>query len=140
MTKILIIGQAPPIQKQEFPYDTTMFYDWLAECGISKERAQDIFEFEAISGHLRGVNKNGGHLKPLKSDMDKHWDEVLLPKLMNSEKVVLLGNASRDYFNTKNFIPHLKAYEIIHPSKRNVSLFRKNKNDIIITLKMAIYN
>lgn len=40
MKKILIIGQAPPLQKQDVPYDTTMLYEWLSEIGISKEKAQ----------------------------------------------------------------------------------------------------
>jgi hypothetical protein len=47
--KILIIWQAPSLKKQDFPYDTTMLYDWFDEVWISKEKAVSICDFEAMT-------------------------------------------------------------------------------------------
>lgn len=47
-TKIIIIGQAPPAVKQIVPYDTTLLYDMFSWVNISKEQAQELFEFEAM--------------------------------------------------------------------------------------------
>ena len=134
--KILIIGQAPPAQEQELPYDTTMLYDWLAECGISKEQAQELFTFSSVSGTLRGV-KNGAHMLPLKSEKEQHYKVVLQPLMLQHEKYILLGNVAHDFIATKTTVNE-KYLVLIHPSRRNYSLYIKNKAEIINSLKNFI--
>src|SRR6476659_1760194 len=99
--KILVIGQAPPAVKQEVPYDTTMLYDWLKEVGISKEKAQEMFEWEAVSNVFPGFG-NGGHKVPSQEDMDNHWEE-LKEKISKAQKVIVLGNVPRQYLASKKF-------------------------------------
>ena len=135
--KILIIGQAPGFQKQTVPYDTTMLYDWLNECGVSKEAAQDIFDFEAVSNVFPGFDANGCHLKPSREAMQRHWESALEDKVIGSNKVILLGNAAKEFFYSqpKTWSCNLDVLELIHPSKRNYSLYQKNKVAIIDQLK-----
>jgi len=139
-SKILIIGQAPPAVKQEVPYDTTMLYDWLIEVGITKDTAQDMFEFEAVCGDFTGFSEKGGHRKPSLSEMDAHWDSVLEEKVQLADKIILLGNVSRDYFYSKpkTYSCGLKVLELIHPSKRNSFLYSKTKDAVISSLKEFI--
>lgn len=143
MNKILIIGQAPPAVKQELPYDTTMLYDWLSECGISKEGAQSLFIFEAMTNTFPGFNSTGGHSKPSINEMDAHMVKVLIPLMKGCKKVICLGNVPKDYFNaTSEYIQHhcgkVSVCFLIHPSKRNYSLYQKNKEQIIAKLKAFI--
>ena len=137
MNKIVIIGQAPPNQKQQYPYDTTMLYDWLKECGLTKEDAQDVFIFEAMTNRFPGFDSNKGHLKPSINEMDAHWSEVLRPLVNQYKKVILLGQVSRDYYNSQpeRLRTDIKRLDLIHPSLRNYSLFQKNKESIINQLK-----
>lgn len=138
--KTLIIGQAPAYQKQQYPYDTTQLYDWLAEIGISKERAQELFEFDAVYDKFPGYDSNGGHLKPTKLQMDDYWERELELKVQMAEKIILLGNVSRDYFYSKpkTYSCKTQIYELIHPSKRNIGIFNQNRTNILETLKKAI--
>ncbi len=140
MGKTLIIGQAPPAVTQGVPYDTTMLYDWFKEVGVSKEEAQELFEFDAIYDKFPGFDSNGGHLKPTKEQMDEYWERSLEMKVILADKVILLGNVARDYFNSKEkkYSCNLEVYELIHPSKRNFSLYQKNKEEIISKLKKIL--
>lgn len=138
--KILIIGQAPPYQKQAHPYDTTMLYEWLEACGVSKEAAQDIFDFEAMSNVFPGFDENGGHLKPSKSDIDKHWP-ALENKLQLADKVILLGAVAAGYYDSmpRTWSCNIKELYLIHPSKRNLFKFRQNKEQILTDLNNFIH-
>lgn len=136
MNKILIIGQAPPLKKQTIPYDSTMLYDWLLEIGITKEQAQDIFEFEALTDVFPGINKNGGHKKPSWDMFIEHWVCTLKEKAENCKSIICLGNASKEYILLIKI--GKPTIFLIHPSKRNISLFRKNKESILNALKTAI--
>lgn len=139
--KILIIGQAPPAVKQAVPYDTTMLYDMLSWVGINKERAQELFDFEAISNKFPGFDDKGGHKKPSKEDCQKHWEETLLHKVLESNRIIVLGNVARDYFNekTKNFNQNKTiVFTMLHPSKRNYSKIMAQKEFITNQLKQAI--
>lgn len=139
--KILIIGQAPPAVKQTVPYDTTMLYDMFSWVGISKEKAQELFDFEAISNKFPGFDEKGGHKKPSKEDCDLHWNTTLGAKVQQSKNIIVLGSPARDYFNEriKNFEqPQTTVHYIIHPSKRNYSKIMANKEHITEQLKMAI--
>lgn len=140
MNKILIIGQALPAVKQELPYDTTLLYDWLQEVGISKQDAQNLFEFDAVFGSFTGFDVNGGHLKPTVEQMDSHWDKVLETKIQLADKVWVLGNVARDYINTKDktWGCDTKWIYTIHPSKRNWNLYLKNKQNIINSIKSLL--
>lgn len=137
MNKVLIIGQAPPFQKQKYPYDTTMLYEWLGMCGISKEGAQDVFIFEAMTNKFPGFDSDKSHLKPSINEMDAHWCEVLRPLINKYKKVVLLGRVSQCYYNSQPeaLRTDIKRLNLIHPSMRNYSLFQKNKDIIINELK-----
>lgn len=125
--KILIIGQAPPAQKQEYPYDTTLLYDMLKWVGITKEQAQDMFDFEAMASSLRGV-KNGQHLKPLKKEMKTHWQSVLLGKVKSANKIILLGTVAKETcteFGVRYWCKNI--LELPHPSRRNYVLIMGKK-------------
>lgn len=136
-TKILIIGQALPEKPQEVPYDSTMLYDWFKECGISKEEAQDMFEFEAVYNRFPGRDVNGGHLKPTREQMDLHWDETLETKIQMADRIILLGNVAKNYFwsKPKTWSCNLQVLEIMHPSKLNYNLYQKNKDTVINKFK-----
>lgn len=133
MDKILIIGQAPPAVKQGVPYDTTMLYEWFSELGISKEEAQNIFDFDAVYDKFPGFSNNGGHLKPNESQMEDYWQRELKQKTDNCKSIIVLGACARDFLKTKNIDKQISF--TIHPSRRNYSLYIKNKSDIIRTIK-----
>ncbi len=129
MTKILVIGQAPPAVKQRVPYDTTMFYDWLSAIGISQDEAQNLFEFEAVYNKFPGYDSKGGHNPPTPAQMDEHWKNTLEAKVQAAEKVWLLGKVAANYFNSrpKTWSCNLEVLETMHPSLRNKSWFEANK-------------
>lgn len=136
MRKILIIGQAPPLQKQILPYDTTMLYNWFNELGISKEEALNIFMFDAVYDKFPGISKNGGHLKPNNEQMNDYWQRGLKEKVYNAKSILVLGACAREFLLTKNI--NKKIAYIIHPSKRNYSLYLKNKETILNTISELI--
>lgn len=140
MNKILIIGQAPAAVKQSLPYDTTMLYQWLSECGITPMEAQELFDFEAIYNEFPGFDANGGHLKPTIEQMDTHWANVLETKVQLSDKVWVLENVARDYINSKEKTWSCSTLFIftIHPSKRNWVLYQQNKINIITSIKSLL--
>lgn len=137
MVRILIIGQAPPANRQVRPYSTTMLYDWLNEIGITPIQAQAMFDFEAIYNEFPGFDAKGGHLKPSKEQMDKHWTDTLETKVQLADKIWVLGNVARDYIATKpkTWSCNTDWLYTMHPSKRNVSAFNQNKDNIIKSIK-----
>jgi uracil-DNA glycosylase len=137
--KTLIIGQAPANQKQTYPYDTTQLYDWLSEIGISKEEAQNLFTFDAVYDKFPGFDENGGHLKPSRFQMDEYWERSLEFKVQLADKIILLGNVARDYFYSKDktYSCNTEIFELIHPSKRNIGLYKQNKESILNILREA---
>ncbi|AGO47541.1 uracil-DNA glycosylase [Cellulophaga phage phi4:1] len=142
-TKILIIGQAPPIQKQDIPYDTTMLYDWLSEVGISKDKAQDMFEFEAMTDKIPEVTEFG-HKPPSDLEMKDYWKRVLCDKVDQSEKIILLGACPRNFFKKDKFFERydnkrFKVLSLIHPSKRNYKMYNDNKEKLVSLLKDIIF-
>lgn len=126
--KILVIGQAPPYVNQTVPYDTTLLYTMLEWVGITKESAQDIFEFDAIYNKFPGFDSSGGHLKPSKEQMDLYWEELEV-KIQGSNKVLVLGNIAKEYLDSKpkTWSCNLEFVYLIHPSKRNFSRIMENK-------------
>lgn len=141
--KVLVIGQAPPLVKQEYPYDTTQLYDWLLEVGISKDKAQDFFEFEAMTDKLPKTDSNG-HKPPGQKEQRDYYNRVLKEKIEKSKKIILLGRTSMKFFKKDEFFKRYdnKGYKVltlIHPSKRNITLYRNNKEKIINLLKDFIY-
>ena len=135
--KILIIGQAPPAVTQILPYDTTLLYDMLSWVGITKEQAQDLFEFEAMSRIFPG-HGDKGHLKPSSEVMREHYDNVLTGKIQKSKRILVLGrvaeNALKD-FGAFCSNEHENVVFMIHPSKRNYSKIMTNKYLITTQLK-----
>lgn len=132
--KILIIGQALPAIPQQYPYDSTLLYQWLNDaCNISLEEAQGIFDFDAVFGSFTGFDANGCHLKPTKEQMDEHWDKTLQTKVELADKVWVLGNVAKDYIATKDktWSCNTQWLYTIHPSKRNWNLYEKNKTRIL---------
>lgn len=136
MSKILIIGQAPPAVKQKVPYDSTLLYDWLKECGISKEQAQEMFEFDAVYNKFPGHAEGGGHKAPTIEQMDEHWP-ILEEKIQLANKIIVLGNSPRDYIATKDRTWSCTSewLFIMHPSKMNFNRYNKNKQAVLEPLK-----
>jgi len=138
--KILVIGQALPAVKQKYPYDTTMFYDWLIECGVSKEKAQEIFDFEAVYNKFPGFAQGGGHKVPTVEQMDEHWPE-LESKLKSSDKVWILGNVAFDYIYSKprTWAHNMHVIRTMHPSKMNLNRYRRDKEKILSQIKIILH-
>lgn len=144
MNKILVIGQAPPAVEQEVPYCTTMMYDWLGILGISKEDAQDIFEWEAVYDKFPGYGKEG-HLVPKKEQAREHWDKTLKAKFLAADKVWILGNVALDYLidfvsNEEWNRSSRKIISTIHPSFRNRTLFKKTATTMLKKIESFINN
>lgn len=140
MTKILVIGQAPPAVKQKLPYDTTMFYDWLSDIGISKERAQNLFDFDAVYDKFPGYSESG-HKTPSDSQMNEYWERSLRDKVLKSSKIWVVGNVAMKFLTDKeNFISEKKLLFTMHPSKRNMDAFRKVKPVMLERIKRFIYD
>lgn len=137
--KILVIGQAPPAKEQKVPYDTTMLYDWFLECGITKEQAQEIFDFDAIYNKFPGYDENGGHKIPTEEQMNEYWP-VLEKKLSKASKVLVLGNAPKEYLSKKRFFvrPASKVLYLMHPSRRNFGYYQRTKKELLTKLKNFI--
>lgn len=134
-TKILIIGQAPPAVKQKLPYDTTLLYDMLAWVDITKEQAQDIFEFDALSDKFPGFDTSGHIIPPLQEIM-KHYREVLKPKIDEAEKIIVLGRVAEEYIKERQSLyPDKKFLYLVHPSRRNTPLILRKKEQITKQLK-----
>ena len=142
MSKILVIGQAPPAVKQEVPYCTTMMYDWLGILGISKEDAQDMFEWEAVYDKFPGHGKDG-HLIPKYEQAKEHWDKTLKAKFLAADKVWILGNVALDYlidFTNNEEWHGRKIVSTIHPSFRNRALFKKIATKTLDKIESLINN
>jgi uracil-DNA glycosylase len=138
MSKILIIGQAPPAVKQSVPYDTTMLYEILEWVDITKEEAQNIFEFDAVYNEFPGRDKlTGSHLKPTQQQMDLYWENILETKVQIANKVILLGNVARNFINSKpkTWSCNTEFLELIHPSRLNYNRIIQNKETITKQLK-----
>lgn len=142
MKKILLIGQAPPAQKQEVPYDSTLLYEMLSWIGIDKNLAQRTFEFEAMTDKFPGYDDKGRHMSPNQEVMENYYKNVLSGKINEHGKVILLGNLSRDFFRKKRISilhPNAKFISVIHPSKRNYASIMNSKHLIIQQLKHFIF-
>jgi uracil-DNA glycosylase len=139
--KILIIGQAPPLKTQSVPYDSTLLYTMLEWAGISKEKAQEMFEFEAITNEFPGLNKNNGHKAPSVRAMYHHWDSGLNKKVAAADKILILGEVARKFIFEKGrplATLDKRAICLDHPSRRNYSRIMKNKESITETLKQFL--
>lgn len=138
MSKILVIGQAPPAVNQRVPYDTTMLYEILSWVDITKEEAQNIFEFDAVYNKFPGFNSKGGHLPPSQYQMFSYWVDSLHDKITKYEKIIVLGNVAKDFI--KNKLPQDKnVLFLVHPSKRNYTRIMENKDKITSQLKDFIF-
>jgi len=139
MEKILIIGQAPPAVKQGVPYETTLLYEMLSWVGVSKEQAQEIFEFEAMTNKFPGFGTRG-HALPHISDMRRYYETTLEAKMIPERKVLVLGNVAKDaleevgaYNNTT-----CKFTFLVHPSRRNYVRIMANRESIAKELKRML--
>jgi len=142
--KILIIWQAPALKKQVFPYDTTMLYDWLNEIWVSKEKAISICEFEAMTNKKPKISKSGWHLAPWKKEMTNYYELVLKEKIKKADIILLLWKCPIKFFWFEEFFlkenkAWKKFFTLIHPSKRNILLYRNNKEKILWILE-EIFN
>ena len=137
--KILIIGQAPPAVKQGVPYDTTQLYDWLKEVGVDKDAAQELFDFDAVYDKFPGF-ANGGHAIPTKEQMEDYWKRSLKEKVVNHQKIWIVGKVAYDFLSTKKEMKDKKIIKTIHPSKRNLDYYKRNKIEIINSISSLIFN
>lgn len=136
--KILIIGQAPPAQVQQHPYDTTLLYDIFGWVGVSKDEAQTIFEFEAMTDKFPGHTKSGGHALPGKMEMWRYYNDVLLPKIENCKAVIVLGRHAETFLKKFGIESYHKPLYMIHPSRRNYSKIMAQKEELITKLKEVL--
>lgn len=129
-----MIGQAPPAQEQEIPYDTTMMYEWLQELGITKEQAQDMFEWDAVYDMFTGYNWSGNHKTPTQQQMNDYWERGLKEKVEKADKIWTLGRVAEDFLIDK--IDDTKEwYSTMHPSTRNRYKYQLCKDNFINGLK-----
>jgi hypothetical protein len=136
MKDYLIIGQAPPAVKQSLPYDTTMLYEMLSWCGIRKDQAQDIFDFDAMTDKFPGFGKSG-HKPPSLIEMRQHYDNCLYWKIESSKGVIVLGNVAKEALIKFGF-DHTNSAFIIHPSRRNYARIMKDQGRITNVIKQVI--
>ena len=129
MKTILLIGQAPPSQKQEVPFDTTMLYDWLLELNVSKQSAQEMIEFDSVFNRFPGFQGNG-HAVPTQEQMDEHWSS-LKEKVKKYNKIWIVGKVALDYLKDKEEMKGKIIINTIHPSFRNKSIYLNNKKSIL---------
>lgn len=135
MNKILIITGYEDLVVSE------LLYDMLGWVNITKEQAQEMFDFEALVDKFPGFDDNGGHKKPSPADVQQYWNDVLSAKFLASEKIIIFGIPARDFV-----YPAATAYGIYrnkkvnqavlylpHPSKRNTALIM-NRKQLYITL------
>lgn len=138
MSKILIIGQAPPYQKQRYPYDSTLLYDILSWVGVSVKSAQDIFDFDALVDKFPGFYSDGSHQLPSKLECDKYWATNLSWKFNKADKIIVLGNIAKQYIQDK-CLNNKNILYMIHPSKRNSFRINSQKDIISRSLYSFIY-
>jgi hypothetical protein len=140
MKKIIIIGQAPPSprQHQDVPYSSTMLYEWLEECGISKQEAQEIFEFDAVYDKFPGAKYGGGHEVPTYEQMEDYWNRSLQKKLSQFNKVIIFGAVPKTFLLSKNALLGKNVIYIMHPSRMNSTRYNRNKDSVLIPLKEFI--
>jgi uracil-DNA glycosylase len=141
MKKILLIGQAPPAQKQAVPYDTTMLYEWLQEIDISKDQAQSLFEFEAMAKEFPGYNDKGGHKLPTPKGMIIHYDDYLRFRIEEADKIILLGAVPKKFFIDNRLFAvwsDKKTLCLMHPSTRNRGVYKQTKSTLLAALKSFI--
>lgn len=139
--KILIVGQSLPAVKQELPYDTTMLYEWLNEVGVSKNMAQDMFEFDAVYGYgFLGFNSDGSHKLPTQDDKDKYWNEVLKDRVKGADKIWIVGKVAEGFLLSKGVVFDKDIIITPHPSYRNRALYNRNKEAVLNKIKGLINN
>ena len=137
--KILVIGQAPPAQKQEVPYDTTQLYNWLSELGVSKSEAQDMFEWSAVYDKFPGYDK-GSHAVPTWYEMEDYWETKLKYKVEDAQQIWILGRVAKNFLSSRptSYFEGKQVITTIHPSKRNLSYYRKNKQEILAQIGLLL--
>lgn len=111
--------------------------EWV---GISKDTAQKIFEFEALTDQFPGKTLHGSHKPPSAEMVLKYWESTLRWKVENSQSVILLGKIACIHFYelTKNWYARPDSLELPHPSRRNYSRIMNNKEQITKDLKRFI--
>jgi uracil-DNA glycosylase len=129
LPKILAIGQAPPDRSQDRPFDTTQWYDWLKDAGVQAD-----FTYEALVDFFPGRTSQGAHRAPSKKEIETHWEKKLSGKFHAAKRVITLGRVAENWitgkFQTEQHVVHLP-----HPSRRNISLYRKQQDNIIESLR-----
>lgn len=111
--------------------------EWV---GISKEQAQGLFEFEAVSNVFPGSVKNRGHLRPTEEEMTKHWQTTLCRKVEEASGIWIMGRVASKFFygqfksSPPSYFGH-NVIETIHPSRRNYSKIMAQKELITSLIK-----
>ena len=150
--KVLFIGQAPPAQPQSVAYDTTQLYDWFKAAGldITPKNVWRYCRFEALCDTFPGWDAKGGHKQPSAEQKSEAWDKVLRSAILESDTIVLVGAVAQTYITESvervlNVVPNhgfskKRFINLLHPSTRNISAYRKNAELIHETLKSALPN
>src|ERR1035437_10376351 len=89
LRKVVVVGQALPMQPTSVPFERTRLFDWFSTIGISKESALRDFAFTALVSKFPGKS-NHGHRAPSPQEIQMarplligqlvEWQpEILLP-------------------------------------------------------------
>jgi uracil-DNA glycosylase len=116
-----------------------MLYEWLEECGVSMEQAQDIFDFDAVYDKFPGYNVKGGHATPTYEQMLEYYNRSLREKITKYNKIIILGNVAKMFLLSTNSLLGKHILYLIHPSRLNFNLYQRNKETIISNLKQFIH-
>lgn len=68
-----------------------------------------------------GFGPNGEYLVPTQQQIDEYRNDELINKIVNYEKIIILGNIAINFLQFKLY--GYRTLNLIHPSKRN---FQKN--------------
>ncbi len=68
--------------------------------------------------------------------MEDYWQRSLKDKVDKAKSLLVLGNCAKEFIKSKDI--KTKTVYLIHPSKRNYSLYLKNKETVLKNLKELI--
>lgn len=110
------------------------------EVGITRNDAQQIFEFQAVYNEFPGRDAKGGHLKPTQEQMSHHWITFLQDRVAIYNRIWILGKIASDFIydrmSENRSIYYGKHFlRTIHPSRMNFALYQKKKKEIINSIE-----
>jgi uracil-DNA glycosylase len=138
--RVLFIGQAPPLQEQVLPYDTTQLWNWFKDIGLMEFQVLQMSTFDAMTDQPPELNKAGGHKAPKKAEMTRYHQVKLKGLIEEHTDIILLGKCPMKFFGIEEFYVSKDVggrtwHTLIHPSSRNIKRYRDDKDQIQAVLK-----